>query len=204
MKSNSLKLVAAIALAACAGTALAQGKPAFTGWGVGLSVSSSQNKFAPNSSIQLTSGQFDATTTPVALIGSYGFAMGSQWVGTVGLSYDLGNTDFGTAVISGNSSPTTLTGKNHLSVSFAPGYRVGDKGLVYAKLAAHQTTFNQQQPGFADVTKTISGTGLGLGYAMALSPAMELRAEYEAVEYDKQTGGVPKQNRLGLSLLYTF
>ncbi|MDZ7938042.1 MAG: porin family protein [Rhodoferax sp.] len=206
MKNTRTPIALAAAFLACtAGTALAQAQQptSFTGLGVGISVASSQNKldFSP-----AAAAPFEGTDSAADLIASYGFNMGSQWVGTVGMALGLKSTSFGTYVGTGSNSYATT--KQHIALSFAPGLRVGDAGLVYGKLAFHQISVNYTSTLNFDDTKTHTGTGLGVGYAYAVSPQLELRGEVEAVTYGAQAVGTtnssPKQTSFALGLLYKF
>lgn len=198
-------LAAAALLAFASGPALAQAKPNsnFTGLGLGASIASSKNKleFEP-----AASGPFEGTDSAADLLASYGFNMGSQWVGTVGAAIGIKSTSFGTFI--GNGSNSNATTKQHFALSFAPGFRIGSDGLLYGKLAFHQLSVNYTSTSGFDNTKTHTGTGIGFGYAYAATPQLELRGELEAVNYGAQTVGTsittPKQTSLGLSLLYKF
>lgn len=198
--------LAAAALLACAsGSALAQANSTanFTGLGLGVSVASSKNKleFEP-----AAANTFEGTDSAADLLASYGFNLGGQWVGTVGMAVGLKSTSFGTYIGTGSNSNATT--KQHFALSFAPGLRVGNDGLVYGKLAFHQLSVNYTSTSGFDDTKTHTGTGLGIGYAYAVGPKLELRGEFEAVTYGALTVGTssttPKQTSLALGLLYKF
>lgn len=204
LKHTALIVAALLACAAAPAMAQASKQSNFTGPALGVAISAQQNRvdFDP-----AASSEMKASSSGVDLLGSYGFAMGPQWVGTVGLSLGLKNSDFGSMVI--GSTTSTATAKNHLSVSFAPGYRVGNDGLVYGKLAFHTLSANYTSSSGFDETKTHSGTGFGVGYAMALSSNLELRGELESVTYSSETTGttsksIPKQTNFTVGLLYKF
>jgi opacity protein-like surface antigen len=205
---NFSRTAAAIALATvfASTAALAQSntqKPSFTGFGLGGNLSFVKN------TLDVSSAAFDFAnnSTDAALTANYGLAMGKDWVGTFGLSLGLMNSDYGKFVSGAVTS--TGTAKQHIAVSFAPGYRIGRDGLVYAKLALHQMTVNYTSTSGFDLTKTHQGTGFGIGYAHALSPSLEISAEYEAVQFDTQstsatTTAQPKQGNLNLGIVYRF
>lgn len=190
-------------LASTASLAQSTTKPSFTGLGLGANVSFVKN------SMDVTSGvaDFANNTTEAALTASYGFAMGKDWVGTAGLSLGLKNSDYGN--YTSGSVTSTGTAKQHTSVSFAPGYRIGNDGLVYGKLALHQMTVNYTSSSGFDVSKTHQGTGIGIGYAHALSPSLEFSVEYETVQFDTQnttttSTAQPKQGNLNLGIAHRF
>lgn len=198
-------LIAAALLICASSSAMAQSKKAenFTGLGVGVALSSVRN------SMEVTSGVSDlaGNSTEAAITGSYGFAMSKDWVGTLGVSVGLKNSDYGTYTSAGVTSAATA--KNHLSFSFAPGFRVGEQGLLYAKIALHQMTVNYTSTSGFDLTKTHQGTGLGVGYAMAVAPAVELNVEYETIGFDTQNTTAtatakPKQDNLTFGVTFRF
>lgn len=198
-------LITAALLACTCAPALAQASKTtnFTGLGVGVTLASAKNKldFDPTAS-----GAYEGTDSAADLVTSYGFDMGSQWVGTVGLALGLKSTSFGTLVSGAISN--SASGKQHIALSFAPGLRVGNEGLVYGKLAYHQLAVNYTSSSGFDDTKTHTGTGIGIGYAYAVSPQIELRGEFESVSYGAQTVGTtsasPKQTNLSFGVLYKF
>lgn len=192
------------ALASTAALAQSAGKPSFTGFGVGANLSFVKN------SMELNNGLTDLAnnSTEAALTASYGYAMGKDWVGTVGLSLGLKNSEYGTYTATGGTT-STATAKQHVALSFAPGYRIGNDSLVYGKLAFHQMTVNYTSTSGFDLTKNHQGTGFGVGFAHALSPSLEFNAEYETVQFDTQntaatTTAQPKQGNLNFGLVYKF
>lgn len=150
-----------------------------------------------------------ANESEVSVIGSWGFALTPEWVGTVGLSFGTQTVDGGAfTYASGGTQTITTKLKDHWSLSFAPGYRVGANSLVYAKLAYHQITGEYSDTLTKGGSTTHTGTGWGLGYAFAMSRQWELRAEYEAVSYSSEkvllTQGKPEQKGVSFSALYRF
>ncbi len=210
MKPTALALTAA-ALLATTGAAFAQNaQQNFVGPAVGLTVSAIQNKVDFESTVTSINGQGTQTNdTEAALIASYGFAMSPDWVGTVGISYSVKSMDAGKVKYTAGTAQTfSGTFKDHLAISFAPGYRVGPNALVYGKLAFHQVKAEYTDTAAAGGTNTHTGTGIGLGVAFALSPKVELRTEYEMVNFSSEkanlTTGKPKMSGLTVGLLYKF
>lgn len=213
MKSKFIQSTAAIAMVLAWGAAAAQANPNFIGPAVGIAVSAQTSKTPLNSGVPTLNGRsVQADDTATSLLGSWGFALSDQWVATLGLSLDLNSTNLGKANY-GNTGTFTLStrAKDHLSVFIAPGYRLAPDFLVYGKLAYHQFSneYTDASP-TASVTSTVNhtGTGYGLGVAMALTAKTELRAEYETVQYNEQkvalTSGKPEHSLLTLGLLYKF
>ena len=192
------------ALFCTAAVAQPAAQPSFIGLGLGANLSFVKN------SMELSSGGSDLAknSTEVALTAGYGYALGKDWVGNLGLSLGLKNSDYATYTSSSENS--TATAKEHISIHIAPGYRVGNDGLVYGKLAVHQMRVNivNTKAGF-DVTKTHQGTGVGIGYAHALTPYLEFSVEYESVKFDSQNliqsaTAQPQQGNLNIGLAYKF
>lgn len=185
---------------------------AFVGPALGVSVSSVQTKVDYESSVASINGQStQGNGTDVALLASWGFAMSPNWVGTIALSLGLGNQDAGTLnYTAGGAQTATIKTKEHVAISFAPGYRVAPNALVYGKLAYHQVKAESTDSFFNNATASTNhtGTGIGVGAAFALTPQLELRAEYETVAYSSSkvnvTTGKPTQSGLNLALLYRF
>lgn len=216
MKHASIHTLTATAIAALlttvSGTALAQtsGQANFVGPAIGLSATSVQNKVSYESTIASIDGQATQTNdSEAALIASYGFALSQDWVGTVGISFGVKSSDAGTFTYTAGGTQT-VTGKfkDHVALSFAPGYRLGSSALVYGKLAYHQIKSEFTDTASSGGSNTHTGTGVGVGLAYAIDPKLELRGEYETVTYSVEktqlTTGKPKQNALNLSLLYKF
>jgi opacity protein-like surface antigen len=211
---NFSRAAASIALTTAFSTtvALAQSSTQtnFVGPAIGLTVSTVQTKVDYESTVPSINGQnMQTNDSDAALIASYGFALSPNWVGTVGISYSLKSTDAGTVrYTAGTAQSFSGKFKDHLSVSFAPGYRVGANALVYGKLAFHQLKTEATDTASAGGTSTHTGTGVGIGVAFAIAPQMELRAEYESVTYSSEkiqlTTGTPKQMGLTVGLLYKF
>jgi len=209
MKTSIKTLAATAALMCVAAPSIAQSgsNASFTGWGLGagLSVQNSKIDFSPSTGADMAS-----TDTALDLIGSYGFAMGQNWVGTVDVAYSLKNIKFG-SIVSSSGVTSEATVKQHYSASFAPGYRVRNDGLLYAKVSLHSMTGNYTTSSGIDFSRTHSGLGVGLGYAMALSSNVELRAELENVNYSHEQNNTsttatfaPKQTNVSAALLYKF
>ncbi len=212
MTSTSSALALSAVLAASCGTALAQGtaQTNFVGPAIGLTVTSVQTKVDYESTVPSINGQSTQTNdSEAALTASYGFAMSQDWVGTFGFAYGLKSADAGSVTYTaGGTQRFTSKLKDHIVVSFAPGYRVGSNALVYGKLAYHQVKADYTDTGSTSGSLTHTGSGIGVGVAFAIDPKLELRAEYESVTYSAEkaqlTTGKPKQNGLTFGLLYKF
>jgi len=203
-----------LGLTAISSTVFAQGaeQSNFVGPALGLAVSATQTKVDYESSLSSINGQSSqGNDSEAALVASYGFPLTTDWVGTVGLSYGLKSSDAGSINYTYSGSQTvTAKVKEHVALSFAPGYRFYSNVLLYGKLAYHQIKGEYTDTASTGGTSNHSGTGLGFGFgfAFALSPSLELRAEYEAITYSGEkfllTTGKPEQSTAGLAVLYKF
>lgn len=199
-------------LALWAGTVLAQNteQGKFVGPGIGLTVAAVQNKLEFESGVASINGQnAENNESDVALIASYGFPLTSDWVGTLGLSYGLKSADAGSISYTYSGSQTISTKlKEHLSLSFAPGYRLDSNALVYGKLSYHQIKGEYNDTYTTGGSTDHNGTGFGFGLAFSLAPSFELRTEYETVKYSSSkvrlTTGTPAQSAVTLAVLYKF
>lgn len=194
------QLIASAAVLACAtGSALAQSAN-FIGPAAGVTVSSQTYKIDRD---PVWTRDLTGNGNIFELVGSWGFAMAPQWVGTAGVSLGLSNSDLYA------DATSRATGKQRASLSFAPGYRLGAGGLVYGKVGYHTMQVNYKDSSGGEITLTHQGFGTGVGYAHALTRNIELRGELETVTYSAENTTAtikvtPKQNNLNVSLLYRF
>lgn len=210
MKTSKFHAASAVLLATaslCSSTAFAQSasSPAFIGPAIGLQVSAVQNKMELSPA---ASAEFKSDEAVANLIASYGFAMGDQWVGTVGLTLGVSDLKFGSITSGGIGN--SIKAKDHYAISFAPGYRLDSESMVYAKVALHQLTadYESTSAGYTTISKAHTGTGLGIGYALALSRNLEVSGEYEVVSYSTgsftNSESKPKQSALNFAVQYRF
>lgn len=212
MKHIPTSLVTAVAIAFASNGAWAQStQPVhFVGPALGITVSAMQNKTDYESATPSINGKSSqANDSDASLMGSWGFALSPDWVGTVGISYSLKSVDAGSFTYTAGGTQTVTTKiKDHFSLSFAPGYRVGPNALVYGKLAYHQIKSEYTDTFMGPGSTSHSGTGVGIGAAFALDRNIELRAEYETVAYGSvnttYTTAKPSHSGLTIGLLYKF
>lgn len=199
------KHLVSIAIAAACGSAFAADP--FTGLTAGLSLGYTDNKVEYNGALSGKTSDNDLTGK---LRAAYGFAMGADWVGTVGIGYQLNKTKFGDGsyVDGGNTYRVSLKLKNDFELSFAPGYRITPDSLLYAKASYHTAKgeYTDQQLGTGETSH--SGAGIGFGYLKAIGSNLSLGAEFEHIEYSRETAnltsGKPKQDALNFILNYRF
>lgn len=208
--TTSIATAALLACAASGVSAQTANQSDFVGPAIGVAVSAVQHKIDYVGTFAPLNGQSTQTNnSDTSLLASWGFAMTPDWVMTLGLSYGLNSADTGSIAYTFTGAQTLTTKvKEHVAVSMAPGYRVGSSALVYGKLSYHQikAEYTDTLTGSGSITPT--GTGVGFGAAFALAPHLELRTEYEAVNYDAKTVNLTsvttKQTALNVGLLYKF
>jgi opacity protein-like surface antigen len=151
---------------------------------------------------------------------SYGVPLGDSWVALMGFSYVQGKNRFESKTMTNGPSGTVTLNtrlKNQMSVYLAPGARIGDQWLLYAKASYHQaradyaptpngalaTEFKQ-----ASYSARHKGVGYGIGAAFAANEHLEARLELEQVKYrtaaNKYVSMTPKTTRANLMLGYRF
>lgn len=199
------KYLVSLAVATACGPVIAA--DAFTGPSVGLSLGYADDKVDYSGAVTGKASDSDFTGKVRA---AYGFAMSQDWVGTVGIGYQLNKTKFGDGgyIDSGTSYRVSAKLKNDLEVSFAPGYRITQDSLVYAKASYHwaKGEYRDQLVGSGETSHT--GAGIGFGYLKAVGQDLSIGVELEHIEYSResanQSSGKPKQDALNLVLNYRF
>lgn len=205
-----------IALAAIIAAPMALASP-FEGFGIGLGFGAKATGGDFTSSM---SDIYDTTQASKSTLGgendifarldvNYGFEVTPNFIVRVGANLDLNDTD----IASGSSSMvqdygfgvynTTSKSKveesDHYSVYIAPGYQIGEKTLVYAKVGYHKmkakwessyTAFMDDQHFASESSKfnkSFSGWSFGAGVETEIFPQVFLSAEVEHVRYDSET-----------------
>ncbi len=203
---HSAVTCAALTLLAC--TAAQAQDADFTGPALAVGVGTTHNRLEYGGFL---AGQTSKeNSAAVKLDGSYGIALSSQWVATLGATYDLNKTDFGTVsyVDSGTTYTVHTKLKNHYSLYVAPGYRLSPNWLVYGKLAWHHAKgeFNDSQVGTGETTH--SGVGFGLGVSTVLARQVEARFEVQHINFNRKSAnlsnGKPETTEAMLYFGYRF
>lgn len=152
---------------------------------------------------------------------SYGFPMGSSAVGSVGMTYDIGKSKI--SEFKAQSDKTKIASqvrgdislKNHASIYFAPGVRLGPDWLLYSKVGYHQASAKYNGDGqingtavSANLSTKLTGYGLGLGANWAMNKHTELRMEVEHIRLGNTGEHLDdkhiKLNRANLLVGYRF
>lgn len=156
-------------------------------------------------------GQTSKDTDVVGILdASYGFNIAPKWVATLGATYDLNKTDFGSVsyVVLGNTYPVDAQLKNHFSLYVAPGYRLSPNWLAYAKLGWHTAKgeFTDALLGAGETTH--NGVGYGVGVSTVISKQIEARVEVQHIDYNRKSAnlsdGKPETNQAVVYLGYRF
>lgn len=197
--------LAPLAIAFVCGSAFAADP--FVGPSVNLRLGYADNKVEYSGFLTADTSKSDA----LAKIGAgYGFAMGRDWVGTIGIAYQLNKVKFGDTsyVDSGTTYRVSAKLKNDIEVSFAPGYRVAPDALLYGKLAYHRAKGEYYDEQIGNGTSTHDGAGIGFGYVKGIGSNLTVGAEAEYIDYSRESAalssGKPKQTTLSLTLGYRF
>lgn len=205
MKPMKNKILFA-ALALGAASAFAADAP-FTGPSIGVAFGASHNKINFGGFL---AGNTSSDTDSVGKISAgYGFALTSSWVLNAGAEYTFGKQKFGNTTYTAGGTQTVHSElKNDWSLFAAPGYRVAPNAIVYGKLAYHNATGRYTDTLPATGETTHNGVGYGVGYAYALGRNIELNAEYNHIDYSRESAvasnGKPKQDMLTIGLGYRF
>lgn len=197
--------LAPLAVALVCGSAFAADP--FVGPSVNLRLGYADNKVEYSGLLSGDTSKSDA----LAKIGvGYGFAMGKDWVGTVGVAYQLNKMKFGDSsyVDGGTTYRVSAKLKNDIEVSFAPGYRVAPDALLYAKLSYHTAKGEYYDEQIGNGSTTHNGTGIGFGYLKGIGSNLTIGAEAEYIDYSRESAalssGKPKQTSLSLVVGYHF
>lgn len=179
----------------------------FVGPSVNLRLGYADNKVEYSG---LLSGDTSESDTLAKIGAAYGFAMGNEWVGTIGVAYQLNKTKFGDSsyVDGGTTYRVNAKLKNDIEVSFAPGYRFAPDALLYGKLSYHSAKGEYYDEQIGNGSTTHNGAGIGFGYVKGIGSSLTIGAEAEYIDYSResagQTNGKPKQTTLSLTLGYHF
>ena len=135
---------------------------------------------------------FDDTDTGLTIGADYGFALTDNSVLLVGVSWadkaDIASLDF----VNDGGDASTISAESEQSYMFyvAPGYKIGESSLLYAKLSYSEAE------GTLTVDNNVDGTsfssrgiddkafGYGLGFRSYVTENVFLNADVERVEYE--------------------
>ncbi|UOO81931.1 porin family protein [Uruburuella testudinis] len=130
----------------------------------------------------------------IALRGNYNVEYGNNWIGGGEVAYKPLSRTVGT---NGNHE---LKQKYDLSASYIQGYRVAPDAMLYGKVGYHYGRFDNSA---TNTEFGANGLGYGLGAKYAVTPNVELGAEWEQVRY-KKDGDKATNNSYMATVGYRF
>jgi opacity protein-like surface antigen len=141
---------------------------------------------------------------------SYGIPVSNAWVTTLGATYDLNNSDFGSLTYDAGSQNSVVNYKlkEHWSIYFAPGYRVAPDWLVYGKVAYHHAKGEYTDSLFGNGNTTHDGFGYGVGVSYAAIRNIQLGFEIQRIDLSSGAGnlstGKPSMTEAVFKAAYRF
>jgi opacity protein-like surface antigen len=153
----------------------------FTGPEAGVSVTMNGASFlADNKSSNNYDGNYGQQSIGIKLHGGYGLDLGNDTVLVLGMDYNP------TEIKSG--SIDSVTGKigRAWTLSLAPGMKLNDSSLAYAKLSYEAGKFSVKSPIYSE-EESISGFGYGVGLRTEINKNTFLETEIKQVNYKKFT-----------------
>jgi hypothetical protein len=203
---NKILKLSAIALLASSTSLMAQSKN-FAGPSLGLSVSalgaeingSGTSSTGGTSGSNTGNGSIGKVTEIAAIDASYGFAMGTNSVFTIGATYTPGKAKAGTGTYTDSGSGTlnvSDTGsinvqvKDPYTIYIAPTYVVGPNSALYAKIGYSKTDLDVTATGSAALTakpSDMEGWTYAIGSKTMLTSNLYLGVEASITDYDSVT-----------------
>ncbi|MDH4449196.1 MAG: outer membrane beta-barrel protein, partial [Rhodoferax sp.] len=114
-------------------------------------------------------------------------------------------TGVNTNVFPPKTQTLALKSQNEWVFSVQPGYRVKDNHLAYAKLSYHTMDAVASSSLYADTQKeSIEAPGFGLGYAIAITPNLQVQGEYESITFSRSGLTKSSQDVLTIGVAYRF
>ena len=206
MKASTANCLVILSL--CSAPAMAADKAPFTGFALGATAGVSHNSI--DYSGYLEGHSSSKNNFAGGLAASYGFALGGNATLSVGATYVVNKTRFGTTIYQESGDTVRVDGKlkNHWSVFVAPGYRFAPQWLGYAKLAYHQATSEYTDTLMGSDESRHRGVGYGVGLAYAVAPNVEISAELEHIDLNRKhfalSSGEPELTEFKLGVNYRF
>lgn len=151
----------------------------------GFSGALNLNTVSTNTKLSASDGSFDGIGQQSwngSLQAAYGFAMGPRSVVSVGGTYGLGSSKAGVLRDADGAAELTLKSKNQLSLYVEPGLLATDKTLIYGKVS-YERAKGVLADTDADGSRSMRGTGLGLGLRTMLDKNTFLQVEFKQVTY---------------------
>jgi opacity protein-like surface antigen len=143
-----------------------------------LNVSSSSTELSGSGA----SFKLGENSQSVGLQVAYGFPTDSNFVFSVGGTYDL--SDLTLAKLVSGSSNITIKGTNNYAIYLEPGYALSPSTLAYGKLAYLSMKAEVSGSGTSG-NQDFNGVGYGFGIRSMLTKNVFLQAEFMQSDYEK-------------------
>lgn len=206
--SRVRKLLCVCALAAISYQVAAADQTNFTGFTMGLTAGMSRNTVDYSGYIGNQSPSKNDFVGGANI--GYGFALGQNFVLTVGAAFDLNSTKFANTTYQNGGSTVGVSGKlkDHWSVFVAPGVRLDPRWLAYAKVGYHHAKSEYTDALVGSGSTSHHGIGYGAGLAYAATRNVELKAEVQHVSlnrgYFALSSGKPSVTQLNVGANIRF
>jgi opacity protein-like surface antigen len=164
--------------------------------------------YGPTSTVSTSAASVNNVNTATANLGlGYNFAVNSQYVVGIGISYYPGASSGATGVLAtGSTSITSSKGapaitvpannnagtlsyniKNLYSVTINPGYVIDKDRLAYAKVGYTGATIGLSGGGIPYNSTNLTGYTLGLGYKQMVTNSLYMLGEVNYASYGSKT-----------------
>ena len=171
------KLFAYLLLIGTTGLASAQVSN-FTGFSGAVNLSSVSSRTEVDRQFQLGGDNWGGSVQA-----AYGLELSNSSVIGFGLNYSLGNSKSG-ATYKNNVATDTANIKNQYSFYLEPGSLLSDNTLLYGKISLEKGKFAvTSTPASDSFSKSISGTGYGVGLRHMLDKSKFVQVEFMKVAY---------------------
>jgi outer membrane immunogenic protein len=176
--------------------------------------------YGPTTSVSTSAASVNNVNTATANLGlGYNFAVNSQYVVGVGISYYPGASSGATGVLAtGSTSITSSKGaptipvaannnagtlsyniKNLYSVTINPGYVIDKDRLAYAKVGYTGATIGLSGGGIPYNSVNLTGYTLGLGYKQMVTESLYMLGEVNYASYGSKTASATTDSGTALS-----
>ena len=196
---NKILKLSAIALLASSTSLMAQSK-SFEGVSLGLSVSAIGAEISGNGTTGTGSAQTNSTSGSIgkvaeiaAIDASYGYAIGTNGLISVGASYTPGKAKAGSGTYTDGNSVGAQNGKlsvelkDPYTIYIAPTYVISKDAALYAKIGYSHVDLNVSATDAAALSKKpsdLDGITYAIGSKIMLNPNLYLGVEASITDYD--------------------
>jgi hypothetical protein len=196
---NKILKLSAIALLASSTSLMAQSK-SFEGVSLGLSVSAIGAEISGNGTTGTGSAQTNSTSGSIgkvaeiaAIDASYGYAIGTNGLISIGASYTPGKAKAGSGTYTDGNSVGAQNGKlsvelkDPYTIYIAPTYVISKDAAIYAKVGYSHVDLNVSATDAAALSKKpsdLDGITYAIGSKIMLNPNLYLGVEASITDYD--------------------